>query len=74
MCLNLETISSDIPAPSGVISDADELVNLEARGNVVVVVVFVFAVWRPASRPLDLLLNLGLDLEDFQDVPVDENK
>ena len=63
-------MSSDIPAPSGVISDADELVNLEARGNVVVFVV----VWRPASRPLGLLLNLGLDPEDIQDVPVDENK
>ena len=63
-------MSSDIPAPSGVISDADELVNLEARGNVVVFVV----VRRPASRPLGLLLNIGLDLEDIQDVPVDENK
>ena len=62
-----------MPAPSGVVSDADELVNLEERGGVCVFIVVV----RPcpaAPRPLGLLLDLGLDLEDIQDVPVDENK
>ena len=61
-----------MPAPSGVVSDADELVNLEERGGVCV---FIVVVRRPAApRPLGLLLDLGLDLEDVQDVPMEQNK
>ena len=60
-----------MPAPSSIISDADELVNHVGRWNIVG---FVVVVGRTASRPLGLLFNLGLDLEDIQDVPVDENK
>ena len=68
-----ETALSNMPAPSGVVSDADELVNLEERGGIRVFVVVV--VRRPsAPRPLGLLLDLGLDLEDVQDVPVEWNE
>ena len=59
-----------MPAPSGVVSDANELVNLEERGAVCVLIVIV--VRCPAApRPLGLLLDLGLDLEDVQNVPVE---
>ena len=59
-----------MPAPSGVVSDADELVNLEERGGVRAFVVVVVRRPGAAPRPLGLLLDLGLDLEDGQDVPV----